>query len=175
MAVMSKISVALLAVTLLSQVVRAQDTLAAPKGPPPRFVAVASLDRAKGEVVFDVQFVAQRVDDQLTVLVYPGGDERLTLGTKPSYVHLGEGFKVSLKKAKWSGADGKGIGTDAASKRLKPGVIVLLSADGGAVDGAYLRVFKEDTLVLVVAAEELPVPYIPHSGDAIPIRKVGER
>jgi hypothetical protein len=107
--------------------------------------------------------------------VYPAGDKRLTLGTKPSYVHLGEGFKVSLKKGKWSLTDGKGVSAEAAAKRLKPGVIVLLSADGAAVDGAYLRMFKEDTLVLIVAMEELPVPYYPHVGGVIPVKKVGER
>jgi hypothetical protein len=107
--------------------------------------------------------------------IYPGGDHRLTLGTKPSYVHLGEGFKVSLKKGKWSDADGKEVGVKAAAKRLKPGVMVLLSADGAAVDGAYLRMFKEDTLLLIVAVEDLPVPYHPHVGGGIPVKKVGER
>ena len=67
------------------------------------------------------------------------------------------------------------VGAEAAAKRLQPCVIVLLSADGAAVDRAYLRMFNEDTLALVVEAEELPVPFIPHSGGSIPVRKVGER
>jgi hypothetical protein len=82
---------------------------------------------------------------------------------------------MSLKNAKWSGTDGKQVGAESASKRLKPGVLVLLSADGAAVDGAYLRMFREDTLVLVLAAEELPVPYMPHVGGGIPEKKVGDR
>ena len=170
-----KLSVALLTVALMSHVVPTQDKPTAPKGPPPRFITVTSVDQAKGEVVFDVQVVAQNVLDEPTILVYPSGDKRLTLGTKPSYVHLGEGFKVSLKKAKWSSTEGKEVGVDALAKRLKPGVMVLLSADGGAVDGAYLRMFKEDTLVLVVAAEQLPVPYIPHVGGYIPVKELPER
>ena len=43
------------------------------------------------------------------------------------------------------------------------------------MDEAYLRMFKEDSLVLTVAAEELPVPYIPHVGGALPVKKVEER
>lgn len=170
-----KLSVALLGAALLSQIVFAQDKPGAPKGPPPRFITVERIDQVKGEVIFDVQVVSQNVLDEPTVLVDPGGDQRLTLGTKPPYVHLGLGFKVSLKNGKWSGTDGKQVGAEAAAKRLKPGVTVLLSADGAAVDRAYLRIFKEDTLVLVVEAEELPVPYIPHSAGSIPVKKVGER
>jgi hypothetical protein len=169
-----KVSVALLAVALVSQVVLAEDK-PAPKGPPPRFITVRSVDQAKGNVVFEVQVLAQMFDEQTTVLVFPDGHEQMTLGRKPTYVGLSEGFKVSLKKAKWSGTDGKEVGADAAVKRLKPGVMVLLSADGTAVDRAYLGMFKENTLVLVVAAEELPVAYIPHSSSAIPVKKVGER
>jgi hypothetical protein len=159
----------------MSHVLRDQDKPAAPKGPPPRFITVMSVDQAKGEVLFDVQVVAQNVLDQPTILVDPSGNKRLTLGTRPSYVHLGEGFKVSLKEAKWKSTDGKAVGTDAVAKRLKPGVTVLLSADGGAVDGAYLRMFKEDTLVLIVAAKNLPVPYIPHVGGGIPVKEIGDR
>jgi hypothetical protein len=55
-----KLCAALLAVALVSQVVLAQEKPAAAKGPPPRFISVKSVDEAKGEVVFDVQVVAQK-------------------------------------------------------------------------------------------------------------------
>jgi len=42
-----------------------------------------------------VQVVAQDARDQPTVLVFPGGEQRMTLGTKPRYVHLAGGFKVA--------------------------------------------------------------------------------
>jgi hypothetical protein len=171
---MYKSFVALLIVALASQAVHAQDRPTASKGPPPRFLTVKSTDQAKGEVIFDVQIVAQHVLDHPTVLVYPDGYQQLTLGTKPSYIHPAEGFKVPLKKARWSGTDGKEISAEAGVKRLKPGVMILLSADGAAVDEAYRRMFKEDTLVLTVAAEELLVPYIPHVGGALPVKKVEE-
>jgi len=170
-----KLSGALLAVALVSQVVLAHDKPPDPNAPPPRFITVRSVDQAKGEVVFDVQVLVQRSDVQLTLLVFPDGHKQETLGTKPAYIYLGEGFKVSMKKAKWSGVDGKEAGADAVVKRLKPGVMVLLSADGSEVDRKYLGMFKEDTLVLVVSAEELPIPYLPQSDSAIPVKHVGKR
>jgi hypothetical protein len=130
------------------------------------------VDRAKGEVVFDVQVVAQNVLDAPTLLIYPDGHKRLTLGTKPTHIHLGEGFQVAVQKAKWYRADGKEIGAEAAVRHLKHGVLVLLSADGAEVDKAYLHMFKGNTLVLVVPADELPVPYNPHSGGFIAVKKI---
>jgi hypothetical protein len=165
---------ALLAVVLQSQGLCAQGQPAAPKGPPPRFLIVRSIDSTKGEVVFDVQVVDQKALDQLTLLVYPDGHKRLTLGTKPIHVYLADGFKVSSKKAKWRGVDGKEVSAEATAKRLKPGGMVLLSADGEAVEEVYLRMFKDDTLVLVAPAEELPVPYSPHVGGGIAVKKVEE-
>jgi hypothetical protein len=54
-----KLSFALLAVTLLPQSVLTQENSVVPKGPPPRFITVTSVDQAKGEVIFDIQVVAQ--------------------------------------------------------------------------------------------------------------------
>jgi len=171
---MHRSSMVMSLVLAMSQTVYAQQP-EAPKGPPPRFIRVVKVDPAKRHVVFDVQVVEQTVFDDPTILEYPGGDRRLTLGSKPSYVYLGEGFRMRMKIAKWSGIGGKKVGTEAAVKRLKPGVMVLLSADGAAVDRAYLRMFREDTLVLVVPEDELPVPYMPHIGGGILTKKVGER
>jgi hypothetical protein len=94
------------------------------------------------------------------------GEFRMTLGTKQRYVRLG--YKVSVKKVKWAGVDGKEVTAAAVAKKLKPGMTVLLSPDGRAVDAAYLRMFKEDTLVLIVPAEEAPVPYLPRGAVEAP-------
>jgi hypothetical protein len=37
----------------------------------------------------------------------------------------------------------------------------------------YLRLFEEDTLVLIVPADELPAPYYPYVGGSIPVKHVG--
>jgi hypothetical protein len=169
-----KFAITVLAFMLMAQVVLSQNKTAVSKSPPPRFLTVATVNQAKGQVVFDVQVVAQHVHDQPTVLVYPDGEQRLTLGTKPTYVHLAEGFKVSLKKARWRAASGKKIQGEAVAERLKPGAVVLLSADGAEVDPAYLRILREDTLVLILPVDDLPVPYVAHTGGTILIRKVAE-
>jgi peroxiredoxin len=161
---------------MVSQVVHAQNAKGViPKGPPPRFITVLKLDESKGEVMFDVQVVLQDARAQPEVLVFPSGEQRMTLDVKPRYVHLLEGIKVSLKKVKWAGVDDKEVTPAAAAKQLKPGVSVLLSADGHAVDQAFLRLFKDDTLVLIVSVDEAPVPYYPHVGGIIPEKKAVDR
>jgi hypothetical protein len=52
---------------------------------------------------------------------------------------------------------------------------VLLSSDGAEVDQAYLQMFKPETLILIVAPEDLPVPYSPHIGDSVPVKKMPAR
>src|SRR5262249_20753067 len=83
--------IAVIAVIPVSQVVPAQNPKPAVfKGPPPRFLTVLSVDPAKGEVLFDVEVVALPAHDQPNVLRYPGGEQRLTLGTKPGSVHYAD-------------------------------------------------------------------------------------
>ena len=53
-------------------------------------------------------------------------------------------------------ADGKKLDKDEALKKLEKGGIVVVSGDGNAVSPAFLKVFKDDTLVLV--AKELAGP-----------------
>jgi hypothetical protein len=92
---------------LMTEVTLAEEKRPASEGPPPRFIPVKDIDQAKQEILFDLQILSQNPSDQPTLLVYPDGYRRLTLGTRPGYVHPAEGFKVSIKKAKWSNMDGK--------------------------------------------------------------------
>lgn len=160
---------------LMTQLALAQEKRPASEGPPPRFITVKKVDQAKQEVFFDLQILQQNAVEQPTLLVYSDSYQRLTLGTRPVYVHPADGFKVSIKKAKWSNVDGKKMSSEAVAKRLKPDVTVLLSSDGAEVDQKYLRLFKAETLVLIVPAEELPVPYFPHTGGSIPIKQMHKR
>ena len=130
------------------------------KGPPPRFISVQKVDRTKGHVIFDVQAVEVSPFEQLTLVVYPDGYQRLTLTGKPSSAYLSPGFRLSFKKMAWRGIDGKPLDTTMVVKQLEPGMKVLLSADGEEVEQAYLRMFKAGTLVLIVPVNELPVQYV---------------
>jgi len=58
-----------------------------------------------------------------------------------------------VKDLKVSTASGKTVEVDEAVKRLTKGGVVIVSADGKAIDSAYLKAFKDDVLVLV--ADEL--------------------
>jgi hypothetical protein len=53
-------------------------------------------------------------------------------------------------------ADGKKLETEDALKKLKDGAIVVVSGDGKPVSPAFLKIFKDDTLVL--ASPELAGP-----------------
>jgi hypothetical protein len=64
---------------------------------------------------------------------------------------------VKLAKASVSDAGGNKLAGKALWARLKKGDTVLLSADGQAVDPAYLRALQPSTLVLVLP----PVPGVP--------------
>lgn len=162
-----RLTVAMWVIALASHAVVAQDPgRADPKGPPPHFITVRNVDDAKGEMRFELTILS---------LVPPDGKERPVPGAKPKFAHLTGRGNVSLKKAKWAGGDGKEVGAEEAAKRLKPGVTVLLSADGAAVDPAYLRLFKEDTLVLTLPAEEWPVPSRPQAGGVVPAKPGGDR
>ena len=46
-------------------------------------------------------------------------------------------------------ADGKAVDKKVALAKLEDGAMVLLTTDGKKVDANYLRIFKDDTLVLV--------------------------
>jgi hypothetical protein len=125
-------------------------------------------------LLFDVQVATQNAHESPTLLEYPDGYHRLSLRMKPIHIHLAEGFRVSLQKATWRSVDGKKISSATVVRRLKPGSLVLLSADGNEVDPAYLRLFQPGTLVLIVPAGELPIPYFPHMGGSILVQKIGD-
>ena len=62
-------------------------------------------------------------------------------------------------------ADGKKLSTEDAIKKLGGGAVVVVSADGKAVSPAFLKVFKDDTLVLaspeLAGAQNLNLPIKP--------------
>jgi hypothetical protein len=57
--------------------------------------------------------------------------------------------KFVLKDHKFQLAGGQKLSPEEAQKRLTPGKVVLLSVDGSPVDPAFLKIFKDDTLILL--------------------------
>jgi hypothetical protein len=74
--------------------------------------------------------------------------------TKQMVVELGE-----VKDLAVTTADGKKLEKEDALKKLSGGTIVVVSGDGKPVSPAFLKVFKDDTLVL--ASPELVAPQFP--------------
>jgi hypothetical protein len=66
-------------------------------------------------------------------------------------VELGE-----VKDLAFTTADGKKVDKDEAMKKLAGGAVVVVTSDGKTVSPTFLKVFKDDTLVLV--SPELLVP-----------------
>jgi len=83
------------------------------------------------------------------VLPPPVGAVREVPVTK--MVELGD-----VKDLTFTTADGMKVEKDAALKKLAEGAVVVVTSDGKAVSPTFLKVFKDDTLVLV--SPELLVP-----------------
>ncbi|MFO0823591.1 MAG: hypothetical protein U0792_10830 [Gemmataceae bacterium] len=63
---------------------------------------------------------------------------------------------AEVKDLAFTTADGKKVDKDEAMKKLAGGAVVVVTSDGKAVSPTFLKVFKDDTLVLV--SPELLVP-----------------
>jgi hypothetical protein len=108
-----------------------------PKGLPPRFMTVAKIDKVSIELI-EVQAVTGRPDDL--------NESRRTARLKSL-----RGFDTKgkeLRRATWQ-------------KRLKAGDVVVVATDDKKVDPAYLRVLKDDTVVLWGVRVLTPFPVDP--------------
>src|SRR5262249_45103805 len=66
-----------------------------------------------------------------------------------------------LKKAKVTTAGGKKISLDDLKKKLAKPQPIVLSADGNAIDEAYLKLFDKDAIVIVGPRQEAPPLLVP--------------
>lgn len=142
--------------------------LGAPVPPPAAPVAAGTAPRvmelkpnADGKVVVTViRHETQKIRIGRAVAGGPAGgaapavEEREVQVPRTMTVELGE-----VKDLAVTTADGKKLEKEEALKKLEKGGIVVVSGDGNPVSPAYLKVFKDDTLVL--AAKELAGPQSP--------------
>jgi hypothetical protein len=82
-------------------------------------------------------------------------------------------IRVSLddKGVQVYGADGKKIDPKDVGKRIAKPVPALLSADGKPVDPFYLRLAREETLVLVIPTPEAAPAPKPPAAKPVPVQK----
>jgi hypothetical protein len=137
--------------------------LGAPVPPPATPVATGAAPRVmelkpngEGKIVVTVlRTEMQKVPVAAGNAVLPNGGanvvQREVMITRQVTVELGE-----VKELTIATADGKKLEKEEAIKKLEKGGIVVVSADGNPVSPAFLKVFKDDTLVL--SAKELAGP-----------------
>jgi len=121
--------VAVLLVAILS--LPAQEKVTPPGGQPPQFFVVTATDK-----------------DGLVI------QRRPPSGKATSDVPLIE-YKVAFKSLRATDARGKALASDEVARRLKVGMVVLVSADDQPVPPTFLSVVKDDTVILI---DVLPQP-----------------
>jgi hypothetical protein len=123
----------------------------APKGPPPRVMTTTTApDGPQGieTVVIEVVMVNK---------IVPQVDGKEVVVTEKVPVHKTKVLTLDDKGVQVYGSDGKLIDPREVRHRLKRPTAVLVSADGEPVDPFFLRLAREDTLI-VVSKKLLPVP-----------------
>jgi hypothetical protein len=121
----------------LNAVALADDAVKPPKGVPPRFMTVAVIGE-ETIVLIEVQPVEGRSDEATT-------------SRRKARRELLRGFDTKgkeLERAIWQ-------------KRLKAGDVVVVATDDKKIDPAYLRVLKDDTVVLWGVRVLTPAPEDP--------------
>lgn len=122
-----------------------KDSLPNATGPAPRVVAVKS--DANGSVWITAQVWEKRKVQQQIFIMENGKQvmkQQEVEQNHPNYIHkaIGEfGGKF------WT-ADGTSVSTEDATRRLKGGAILLVTADGKPIDQAWLRAVEVDTIVM---------------------------
>lgn len=145
---------AVMVIALLGDVSRAQDATKLPAGPAPSIFVVAGVDRTAGTyTVTQIVPVQEAYVVEKTVIV--GGMEQKVKQTATRIVHKTVLVSRSLKGLEFYNVKGEKLMDEEAMKRFVAGAVVLLSADGNKVDPAYLRIVKDDALIVV-----LPSPTI---------------
>lgn len=115
-----------------------------PKGPPPRVMTVTTSTHnrqvfhlIKTEYVSGTEEMALPDDNEI---------KKVEVARKsPVMIE----FQVDEKEVQFYGRDGKQLGLKDVRNRLKGPTAVLVSADGKPVDPFYLRLLREDALVVV--------------------------
>lgn len=113
-------------------------TVATPTTAPPRFGVVASVSRETATL---------NLAQTRSVVVFVGGEPRVIVDVSQ--------VRFSVEGCRFLTAAGKEVTAEAFWQRTKAGQTVLISAHNHKPDPAFLRVLKDDTLVIV---EPLPRP-----------------
>ena len=142
---------------------------ATPPGPPPRLVELKA--DADGKIRVQAVREVSRTVNRTTVTVENG---KQVVKTTPTEVKSMMMTRVELSDIKdlgiWT-ADGKEADKAVAMKKLLEGGLVVVSNDGKKVDPKYLKLFRDD--VLVLASPELLERPVAGIATPLPANAVG--
>jgi hypothetical protein len=154
---MIRAALSLTAVAALAAVAAAQEP-GLPKGPPPKLMVLTG---GEGATFITTQQITEQVPEERQREVEVNGRKQLVTVTvmvsRPRTVEV----TMRLGNAQAFTANGKRVDPAELAKRLKGPTLVLVSADGKMVDPFYLRVLREDALVLVPNQGRVSVPSVP--------------
>jgi hypothetical protein len=129
----------------------------APESPAPEFATVSETDAKEGTCTLrQIQVVPVAVEEVRTRVVNGVAiAERVkTLRHQNQTIE----FRVLLRGSQILDGEGKAVAEDDAWKRLTANTTIALVRNGGKIDPAYLRLFKKETLVIILAADAPPAP-----------------
>jgi hypothetical protein len=109
---------------------------------------ISSVD-ARAGALFITQAVSEAVPVEEERTVVEAGVPRKVKVTVYKYVSKLVQQKFVLKDLQVHLASGKKLSPEEVLKRLTPGQVVLHALDGNPIDPAFLKVIKDDTLVLL--------------------------
>jgi hypothetical protein len=134
-----------------------------PTGAPPTIQFVSAVDAAQATITV-LRAEPVKVAVQITEIVNVGGQQVPVTKTVTRDEQRIVYVTLSLKNAQVQTASGLRLETADAFKRLKPGMAVVVSADGKAVSPAYLGIVQPETIVLIPpaapAAPPMPRPFV---------------
>jgi hypothetical protein len=142
--------------------VAAQEQAPPPKGPAPRFITVQRLDAENSVLIVSEECLPHPAVVSRTITKKQKNRREepieITSSIRPHVYYYTTTHKLPLKRITLYGANGKKL-PDSELSRLKPGTMILMSADGYPVEPEYLALVKPETVILVVEVQVLPSPF----------------
>jgi hypothetical protein len=127
-----------------------------PQASPPTIVTVKEVRADRGELVCDL-LVAERVEVTRTKVIEEKGVKKEV--AEKTFVTRAVPTQVTfpLKASTFLTVGGKKVTDEDVAKRVTPGTLLFVSV-GGKPDPAYLKVLRDDTLILVTPGWGIPPP-----------------
>jgi len=133
-----------LLVSFLALAAPVPEGVAPPKGPPPTFRTVASLDAAKGIVLVN-ETVAVPVTVTKAVQRNVGGQNVVENVTVTEMRQETRTIQIRLADNEITRGDGTALSADAAKEAIQPGMVLVVS--NGPLDPAYRRLMAKEAVI----------------------------